>query len=915
LGLTFQAEQAALDEAVSQWQIQLDSPEDTPTQVRQKQAAYRKLQQQEDTQRTACDLWTAAFFTPLTVENITVGAIPTTATLQEYRRQPGAADPRVVGHARALAVRNQFFHWPLEFPHVFAAGGFIVMLGNPPWERIKLQEQEFFAARDPEIAAAANKAARQKMIDALPQTNPALHADFMAAKHDAEAISKFVRASGRFPLTAVGDVNTYALFAELSRTLLAPTGRAGIVVPTGIATDDTTKDFFSDLVRSQTLARLIGFENEARIFPDVHHAFKFCVLTITGQMKQVVSADFAFFCRYFGDIQQQQRHFQLTCADLALVSPNTGTCPIFRTRTDAELTKAIYHRVPVLVNELQAQNPWNIRFMAMFHMANDSSLFSSISGDRLVPLFEAKMIHQFDHRFSTYANATQANLNAGILPQASEKQKADSAFGVVPRYWIADNEVRKQFRGKWQKDWLLAYRRITSVVVEHTVIVSVIPLVGAADPAMVLLPSGALTQHVACLLANMNALVFDYAARQKLGGTDLRNHYFQQFPAVPPSGYTFDDIAFIAPRVLELVYTAWDIKAFADDLWRDAATDREDLGNLRGLIQQQWDANRAAAGGHPWAPPAWAAIAPDGCPLPPFKWDEARRALLRAELDAYYARLYGLTRDELRYILDPKDIYGPDFPGETFRVLKEKEEKAFGEYRTRRLVLEAWDRLAAELGPVVVRNYREEAEDLEGFGNLRGLGQVAETGATYQATVQPAAPAPPRFGIVQVPAAAAKSAPAAEPDLFSESNSGRMGGPPQGRPAPTRAASTQVDARPQARQPRFQSPDTPQPKPAAPPLVVPVMPAPQGAYPTRLAQVMALRKQTTPEAIGALIAALGDPDANIRWLAALTLQGIGSGTVIATLRAFIEQAPSALAREEAEKVLDRMHDPERRQAA
>ncbi|MGQ9614544.1 MAG: hypothetical protein ACUVSL_17425 [Chloroflexus sp.] len=108
-------------------------------------------------------------------------------------------------------------------------------------------------------------------------------------------------------------------------------------------------------------------------------------------------------------------------------------------------------------------------------------------------------------------------------------------------------------------------------------------------------------------------------------------------------------------------------------------------------------------------------------PIPPFRWDEERRAILRAELDAYYARLYGLTRKQLRYILDPADltpreladILDPweevrdpldptgyaarvaqsDFPGETFRVLKEKEQRQYGEYRTRRLVLEAWERL------------------------------------------------------------------------------------------------------------------------------------------------------------------------------------------------------------------------------
>ena len=132
------------------------------------------------------------------------------------------------------------------------------------------------------------------------------------------------------------------------------------------------------------------------------------------------------------------------------------------------------------------------------------------------------------------------------------------------------------------------------------------------------------------------------------------------------------------------------LKAFADDVWRDADE------WMRGRLRTQWEANAAVTGTHPFEPPAWAEIAEDGCPLAPFVWDEVRRAVLRAELDALYARLYGLTRDELRYILDPADVYGEEFPGETFRVLKEKEIKKFGEYRTRRLVLEAWDRMKKE---------------------------------------------------------------------------------------------------------------------------------------------------------------------------------------------------------------------------
>ena len=150
----------------------------------------------------------------------------------------------------------------------------------------------------------------------------------------------------------------------------------------------------------------------------------------------------------------------------------------------------------------------------------------------------------------------------------------------------------------------------------------------------------------------------------------------KQLPVIPPDRYTSDLLAFIVPQVLELVYTAWGIKAFADDVWREADK------NLRARILQQWEANREETGGHMGVePPPWAEIAPDGIPFPPFNWDEERRARLRAELDALYAHLYGLTRDELAYILD------------TFPIVRRKDEERWGEYRTKRMVLEAYERL------------------------------------------------------------------------------------------------------------------------------------------------------------------------------------------------------------------------------
>ena len=277
-------------------------------------------------------------------------------------------------------------------------------------------------------------------------------------------------------------------------------------------------------------------------------------------------------------------------------------------------------------------------------MSNDSHLFHTESSEERLPLYEAKMFFQFDHRYTTYEGATEANLNAGILPQTSEEQKKLPDFNILPYYWISKEEVKQ--RSQWKYNYFIAFRGIGRAMNERTFIFSILPFAAVGNSAPLFILNFDKSLYITCLLANLNSFVFDYIGRQKVGGTNLNFFIVKQLPVLPPTSYTETDISFISPRVLELVYTAYDLKPFAEDM---------------------------------------------GYQGEPFIWNEDRRAILRAELDAYYAYLYGLTRDELRYILDPSDVYGPDFPGETFRVLKEKEMKKYGEYRTRRLVFEAWD--------------------------------------------------------------------------------------------------------------------------------------------------------------------------------------------------------------------------------
>jgi hypothetical protein len=414
-------------------------------------------------------------------------------------------------------------------------------------------------------------------------------------------------------------------------------------------TDDSTKRFFQKIVDGRALATVFDFENREDIFPGVGHGrFKFCLLTLSGAGVQ--RGDLAFFLTSVDQLLDERRRFQLSADDFALMNPNTRTCPVFRTRADAELVRAFYRRVPVLVDEVNGVNPWGVEFLRMLDMSGDSHLFRAAPGPGLLPLYEAKLFSYFNHRLGTYAGRREGSEDTE-LPRSSLTQLQDPCYSITPRYWIERDEVERRLAGRWDRGWLIAFRDITKENNERTSIFDILPRVGAGNSAPLLLANRAKGPLSAALIACLASLIFDYATRPKVGNLHLNFFLVKQFPVLPPSTYTAADLDFVVPRVLELTYTAWDLQPFAKDLGYDG---------------------------------------------PPFRWDEDRRAVLRAELDAYYAALYGLNRDELRYVLDPTDVYGPDFPGETFRVLKEREIREYGEYRTRRLVLEAWDRLGLE---------------------------------------------------------------------------------------------------------------------------------------------------------------------------------------------------------------------------
>ncbi|MFC8172077.1 Eco57I restriction-modification methylase domain-containing protein [Streptomyces sp. NPDC057325] len=669
--------------------------------VHRQRDAYLSLTEDPDSEyvreRDLADAWCAAFVWEKTKE-----ARPSALTLQ------GLLDLREGGWAKLpegtkdkvarLREEYRFFHWHLEFPEVFAVpedadgsavgvdertgwgGGFSCVLGNPPWETLEFQEQEFFATRRPAIAEAANQAARQRLIVALAtseeQTDRDLYTAYRAAKRSGAGFNHLCKNSGHFPLSARGKLNTYPLFAETASLSVGPHGRFGLVLPTGIATDATNAPFFSELVRSTRLVSFLDFENEAFLLSrDVDHRVRFSLLTAAGREDRVREASFAFGTRYMEDLPS--RRFAMPPEEILLVNPNTGTLPVFRSRRDAEITLEIYRRVPVLIKEDNpAGNPWGMSLSTMFNMASDSHLFRTQDeltaahwtlngnvferdGERYLPLYEAKMLHHFDHRLGTYESQTEAQANMGTLPRVTPEQHDDPRFVPMPRYWVPELGVdagRKDRKGnaaieagvaslladkKWDRKWLIGFRKITNQTNRRTLLSFIFPAHGLGDSANLMLPTS--DGNVAALYANTAAFILDYVLRQKLAGTNLNFFQFQQLAVLPPSVYEAEELCYegragdwIAARALELVYTSENMATFAADLGDHGA---------------------------------------------PFRWDELRRELLRAELDAAFFHLYGLDRNDANYVM------------ETFSTVKNEDEARHGTYRTKDLILDIYDRM------------------------------------------------------------------------------------------------------------------------------------------------------------------------------------------------------------------------------
>lgn len=652
-------------------------PDDRLEDVQAKEQKYAELVHSTGYEfgRQLADAWCAAFVWKKCPPAAGGFDYPiTTEVIQRLERNPHDAPKWMRDEIKRLAGQYQFFHWHLAFPDVFQVppagqkleneicgwnGGFDVILGNPPWEKIKLQEQEWFAELRPDISNAPNAAARKRLVEALREEDPSLYRRYLDAVRQSEGEGHLFRDTGLYPLCGRGDINLFAVFAECMKRHIALHGICGCVLPTGIATDDTTKVFFDQLVVSASLVSLYDFSNKESLFPAVKRHQQFCLITFKGRERVAVpSISFAFFLTNTDQLREPGREFTLTSEDINLLNPNTRTTPLFRTANDAELAKRIYRCVPVLVRDGPPEdNPWGVEFMRMFDMTNDSPHFRTRQqledtgyaysngslhkeNETYVPLFDAKMAQQFNHR------AANLGLSGHQFRKISKEETTllelvQPTFLPEPLYWIDDRLVNGRL-GKWNRKWLLGFKDVTGTTSTALGVFAVIPRQGVGNAFPLALATADAPSH-AMLLANLNSLTTEYILRLKCNGLHLNYFYLKQLPVLPPTTYAQPCVwsgqgqtleSWLLPRVLELTYTAWDLEPFAQDC-------------------------------------GWGG--------PPFRWDEARRLLLRCELDAAFFHLYAINRDDTEGILD------------SFSILKRRDEERFGDYRTKLVILNIHD--------------------------------------------------------------------------------------------------------------------------------------------------------------------------------------------------------------------------------
>lgn len=607
-------------------------PDRTRADLRAREHTFAALLADPTHQSTTltCDLWCAAFVWPKTPAH--EAAAPTPRALSH---RPVPEDTLLT--TAELAATHAFFHWHLAFPHVFAAGGFDLVLGNPPWETLSPDAKEFFAAYDPRVRA-LDRAGQQQVIHGLLRS-PELAAAWTRHRRRLYALVHFLKTSGRYRLHAdgnlgKGDFNLYRPFVELALAFTRPGGVAAQIVPDAMLHGTNGAAIRRALLTDHRLTILLGLENaRGAWFPGIHTAAKFTIYAARpgGRTDRFVAA---FGLRSPADLRAAQAGgvLEISAATIHALAPDTLTVPEIHDPRDLEIAAIMHARWPRF-GERVPGGPHR-HLMRELDMGNDRARFRGAPPG--LPLYEGRMIAAYDHR----ARAWRAG--RGRSADWRELAFTDPDKAIAPQWWIPQHVLPARLHAR-VGTWRLGFCDVASPGNERSLVAALVPpgcVCGDKVPTLVLRDDADRDDLPAMLawLALANSFTIDFLVRQRIG---LKISYAVldglPFPRLAADDPTLHRLAALA---LRLTCTS----PCTLPLWDTIAA--------RGLVPARTDDR-------------------------PGLHDPELRLAALAAIEAIVAHLYGLTPADLAHILD------------AFPVLRRRDERAHGEYRTKRRVLAA----------------------------------------------------------------------------------------------------------------------------------------------------------------------------------------------------------------------------------
>jgi hypothetical protein len=582
---------------------------------------------------------------------------------------------------------HDFYHWPLEFPDVFGSnevGGFSATVGNPPWDVLQPNTQEFYIAYDPNFRKYKKQEAL-KVIKQLHKQHPFIVERWQEYEAGFKEASAYFKEPEAYASLQKGKIDLYKAFLERFFTILDNEGHMGIVVPSGIYTDQGCQPLRQRFFSHSQVKFLFCFENRwPTVFTAVDGRFKF--VTFGTQKSRKTDR---FKCAFMEHDPERLPLIDATALKMSVnqlkkFSPATLSFIEFKTQTDVELTTKIYNELPTLGEHIPGT--WNLELSQEFNRSSDSHLFNT-DGDGC-PLYEGKNIWSFDHQFMPIS----LWINKDIV--RSDEYKTRWKI-LKKRNKLPNTYDHQQYRA--------AFRNIAASTNERTFLSTIIPQYGVCPHTNLVIRrlrqnpnNGESVENIGLdesvfLIAILNSFVCDYVIRQKIT-THLDMHfvYTVPVPRLNGKGDYKELFASIIARVARLISVVDSYEAFWKELytnaWQSSSFWYPDSTpvDTYGPAHEQDIRKRIREEARDLTP-VWGPRCGVHERLPDRR-DTGDRAQLRVEIDAYVAHLYDLKRNDFAYILD------------TFPVLKRKEKKAFGEFMSKRKCLEEYDRLALILG-------------------------------------------------------------------------------------------------------------------------------------------------------------------------------------------------------------------------